>query len=117
MISSYGGMIPQMKGRLMKAKYYAATIFVDHHTDFTYVHLMTDTTAESTLEAKNSYEHLLQTFGHKVLAYHADNGRFAEKVFVKDVKDKAQNITYCGVGSHHQNGIAERRIRTLGEDA
>jgi hypothetical protein len=117
MISPFGGMIPQVKGRLMKAKYYAATIFVDHHTDYTYVHLMRNTTAETTLEAKNAYEHLLQTFGHKVLAYHADNGRFAEKVFVQDVKDKAQNITYCGVGSHHQNGIAERLIRTLGEDA
>ena len=117
MISPYGGMIPQVKGRLMKAKYYAATIFVDHHTDFTYVHLQKDTTAEATLEAKNAYEHLLQTFGHKVLAYHADNGRFAEKMFVGDVRDKAQNITYCGVGSHHQNGIAERKIRTLGEDA
>ena len=60
---------------------------------------------------------LLQTFGHKVLAYHADNGRYAEKVFLQDMKDKAQNIMYCGVRSHHQNGIAEQRIRTLGENA
>jgi hypothetical protein len=117
MISPYGGLIPQLKGKLMRAKYYAATIFVDHYTDYAYVHLMRDSTADSTLEAKNAYEHLLATFGHKVLAYHADNGRFAESVFVQDIKDKAQNITYCGVGSHHQNGIAERRIRTLGEDA
>ena len=117
MISPYGGMIPQTKGRLMKAKYYAATVFVDHYTDYTYVHLMKDSTAESTLEAKNAYERLLLSFGNKVLAYHADNGRFAEKVFVQDVKDKSQKITYCGVGSHHQNGIAERRIKTLSEDA
>ena len=78
---------------------------------------MKDTTAETTLEAKNAYEHLLHTFGRKVLAYHADNGRFAEKVFKQDVHDKAQNISFCGVGSHHQNGIAERRIKSLGEDA
>lgn len=117
MISPFGGLIPQIKGKLMRAKFYAATIFVDHFTDYTYVHLMRDTTAETTLEAKNAYEHLLSTFGHRVMAYHADNGRFAETDFVQDVKDKAQNITYCGVGSHHQNGIAERRIRSLGEDA
>ena len=42
---------------------------------------------------------------------------FAEKLYVQDVKDKAQNITFCGVGLHHQNGIAERRIKSLGEDA
>ncbi len=41
---------------------------------------------------------------------------FAEFEFVQDIKDKAQNITYCGVGSHHQSGIAEQQIRSLGED-
>jgi len=117
MISPYGGMIPQMKGRLTKAKFYGATVFVDHWTDFTYVHLMRDTTAEATLEAKNAYEALLLSNGHKVLAYHADNGRYAEKAFRLDTKDKAQRMSYCGVGSHHQNGIAERRIKSLCEDA
>ena len=41
-------------------------IFVDHYTDFTYVHLMKDTTAESTLEAKNAYESLMKSYGHDV---------------------------------------------------
>ena len=66
MISPYGGIIPQMKGRLMKAKYYAATLFVDHYTDYTYVHLMRDTTAASTLAAKNAYESLMMSYGNRV---------------------------------------------------
>ena len=74
--------------------------------------LMRDLSRDSTLDDKNAYERLLQSFGHKVLAYHADNGRYAESTFVNDAKDEAQRITHCGVGSHHQNGIAERRIRT-----
>ena len=117
MISPYGGLIPQVKGRLMKAKFYAAQVKVDHFTDYTYLHLMKDTTADSTLEAKNSYERLMQSYGHKVLGYHADNGRFAETAFRQDCKDKAQKLSFCGVGSHHQNGIAERRIRSISEDA
>lgn len=40
-----------------------------------------------------------------------------ESVFVGDVHDKAQTLTYCGVGSHHLNGIVECRIKTLGKDA
>ena len=52
-----------------------------------------------------------------MLAYHADNGRYAENIFVQDVKDKAQRLTYCGVGSHHQNGISERRIKSLSEES
>ena len=117
MLSPYGGLIPQMKGKLMRAKYYGATIFVDHFTDYTYVHLMKDTKSESTIEAKNAYESLMKSYGHDVRKYHADNGRYAESLFVQDVKDKGQQISYCGVGSHHQNGIAERRIKSLGEDA
>ena len=117
MISSFGGLIPQVKGRLTRARYYAAQIKVDHFTDFTYVHLMQDTTAESTLEAKHAYERLMQHHGHKVRGYHADNGRFAETLFIKDAKDNAQQMSFCGVGSHHQNGIAERRIKSLCEDA
>ena len=117
MISPFGGMVPQMKGRLTKAKYYAATVFVDHHTDYTYVHLMRDTTAVSTLEAKHAYETLMMTYGHRVMAYHADNGRYAENAFRKDAKDKAQTLSFCGAGKHSQNGIAERRIKSLSEDS
>ena len=82
MISPYGGLIPQVKGKLMRAKYYAAQIKVDHYSDYTYLHLMKDTTAETTLEAKNSYERLMESHGRKDLGCHADNGRFAEKVFM-----------------------------------
>ena len=66
MISPHGGMIPQMRGKLMKAKYYAATIFVDHHTDYTYAHLMRDTTTDSSLETKHAYEALLLSYRHRV---------------------------------------------------
>lgn len=70
MISPFGELIPQMKGsRLMQVKYYAATIFVDHFSDYTYVHLMQDTTAEATIEAKNAYESLLHSFSHTVSKY------------------------------------------------
>jgi hypothetical protein len=33
--------------------------------------------------------------------------------YVNHVKINQQNITYCGVNSHEQNGIAERGICTL----
>ena len=60
MVSPNGGLIPQVRGKLMKVKYYGATVFVDHFSDFTYVHLMKDATGESILEAKNAYERLMK---------------------------------------------------------
>ena len=38
-------------------------------------------------------------------------------MFLQDIKDNAQQIIFCGVGAHHQNGIAEKKIRDLVKNA
>ena len=53
----------------------------------------------------------------KILHDHADNGRFVDNGFIQACKDNNQGITYCGVNAHFQNGIAEKRIRDLQEQA
>ena len=55
--SRHPGLVPQAKGfHRSKAKYVGATVFVDHATRFTYVHLIRDFTGEENLAAKNAYE-------------------------------------------------------------
>ena len=49
--------------------------------------------------------------------YHAENGRFCNNLFIQDIQKQGQSISYCGVGAHHQNGIAEKQIRDLAESA
>ena len=49
--------------------------------------------------------------------YHADNGRFAERLFLDPAALKGQTVSLCGVNAHFQNGIAEKRIRDLTEQA
>ena len=44
---------------------------------------------------------------------HADNGRFADHEFLPSVNSKDPEITFCGVGAHHQSGIVEGKIRVL----
>ena len=63
--------------------------------------------------AKHAYERFLASLGVDSKAYHADNGRFADKGFRDDCTSSNQTITFCGVGSHHQNGIAERKIKDI----
>ena len=41
--------------------------------------------------------------------YHANNGCFAYNGFIDAMNEKYQNITLCGVGSHHHNGIVENK--------
>jgi hypothetical protein len=90
-----------------------ATVFVDHFTNMSYVHLQTSTNAVETLEAKTEFEKFALTCGVLIKHYHADNGRFAESVWKEDVQKKGQQLTFSGVGAHHQNGRAEKRIRDL----
>ena len=107
------GLIAQVKGWLTKKRYTAATVFVDHFSSLSYVYLQTSTNAEETVAAKQSFEAYAERHGVKIRSYQADNGRFAENAFMKEVKDSGQSITFCGVNAHFQNGVAERRIRTL----
>jgi hypothetical protein len=65
------------------------------------------------LEAKKEFEHKCAIRCVKVQRYHADNGRFAEKLFKDDCKAQGQHLTFCGVGAHYQNGIVERTIKDV----
>ncbi len=88
-------------------------MFVDHYLDHTYVYLMCDLTLAETLMAKHAYERFLALLGIDSKTYHVDNGRFADKGFCDDCTQSNQIITFCGVGGHHQNGIAEREIKDI----
>ena len=54
---------------------------------------------------------MFKQHGHTSKSWHADNGIYAEKDFKEAVSFADQTITFCGVGAHHQNGIAEAAIK------
>ena len=75
--------------------------------------MMKSLSTEETMAAKHAFERVAHSHGVKILSYRADNGRFADESFKKDCELQTQELTFCGVGAHHQNGIAERMIQTL----
>jgi hypothetical protein len=111
------GLIAQLKGTLTKKRYTAATVFVDHYSRLKYIHLMTKLTSTETMEAKQAFEHFAKQQGIRILHYHCDNGRFADNAFKNSCSTKRQQLTFCGVNAHFQNGIAEKAIRDLRESA
>ena len=115
--SSVPGFVPIAKGQPTIRKCHGALVFVDHTSDFRYVHMHYDLTSDKTINAKHAFEHLAEQHGVRILHYHCDNGRFTDKAFVDDIRMAHQTITFCGVGAHHQNGVAERRIRDITENA
>jgi hypothetical protein len=105
--SSILGFLGQMTGKLTRQRIVASTIFVDHASDFSYVYHQTSMISEETLKSKLAFEKFALSHGVHIKHYHADNGRFKDNLFTKRNKDKRQTISFCGVGAHHQNGIAE----------
>ena len=46
-------------------------------------------------------------------AYRGDNGVYKSELFQKSCRDMNQTLDFSGIGAHHNNGIAERGIRTV----
>ena len=109
--------IAQLKGKLTTERYKYATFFIDQFSDLSFVFLQKSLTAEETVKAKLAFEAYSSTIGVNILHYHADNGRFIDNLFIDNIKQNNQSISFCGVGAHHQNGRAEKRIRDLRDSA
>jgi hypothetical protein len=117
METSTPGLVAQISGSLTTKRYRCATVFVDQGSRLGYVHLQKTSTAEETLEAKAAWEAFARTHGVEIKAYHVDNGIFKANKWVDSCKRDKQGLTFAGVNSHHENRIAERRIKEIQEGA
>lgn len=110
LISPTPGFVPTHRGKPTLKRYRGATVFVDHFSDSTYVHLITEMNAAATVEAKMAFERIAHSYYVVIKHYHCDNGLFDTKEFKLAIERANQTITFCGVNAHHQNGKAEQRV-------
>ena len=75
-------LISQVKGRPTKQCYHAATIFTDHYSGLSYVHLQKSLTSEVTVKAKRAFEAYSQNVGFKIRHDHSENGRLQDNSFM-----------------------------------
>ena len=99
--------VPTHRGTPTTKRYIGATVILDHFSNFTYAHLMTEMNAEATVEDKLAFERVCNAHGVRVTHYHADNGLFDTKAFKASVTKAQQTLSFCRVNAHHQNGKAE----------
>ena len=102
------GFIGQLKGTLTTERYQYATVFVDHFSRISFVHLHRTNHATEVLAGKKGFEQWARNMHVTIENYHADNGRFADNLWLADIARNNQTITYCGVNAHWMNGIAEK---------
>jgi len=113
-VSSQPGRLYSTFGR-EKNGFTCGTLFVDHASGriFNYCQFSTDSNA--TIASKHDLESIAREDGITIKRYHSDNGVFASKAFTESCKLSHQKITFSGVGAHHQNGVAERNIKTIAQ--
>ena len=112
-ISHQPGIMPQVTGIISHRRYGGAILFVDHSADFIFLYLMESATTAETMAAKFAYERVAKSYGVKVKAWRADILSFDSKQFQESCHDAGQTYTYCGVGAHHENALAETKIKTI----
>lgn len=99
------GFVAQLKGILTRKRYRYATIFVDHFSDIDYVVPQTSLTSEETLRAKHSFEAWASSHNVPIKHYHADNGRFQDNAWKKElfVLQVIRTAAFHGLArsSHH----------------
>jgi hypothetical protein len=115
LVSPTPGLIAQMTGFLTTKRYRYATVYVDQFSRLGFIYLQKTASAEETVEGKKAFEAYASRQGVKIQNYHADNGIFKAYKWLDACKTDGQGMTFAAVNAHHQNGIAERRIRELQE--
>ncbi|KAL7478976.1 hypothetical protein ACHAW6_005972 [Cyclotella cf. meneghiniana] len=73
--------------------------------------------ASDTIRGKQQFEQFAAEFDISIKKFHTNNGVFRSDEFKAHVHANKQKISFSGVGAHHQNGVAERAIRTMCEMA
>ncbi len=117
MTSTEVGFYAQMKGKLTKKRYRCATIFVDHYSHLRFVHLQINNSSVKTVAAKHAFESFATKNGVKIQHYHCNNGQFSDNAFKQACHEQRQQLIFCGVNTHFQNGIAKQAICDLLESA
>jgi hypothetical protein len=117
MASTEVGFYAQLKGKLTKKRYKCAAVFLVHFSCLHFVHLQLKDKSEKTLATKLAFEKYAAEHRVKILHYHCNNQRFHDNTFRQACRNPRQQLTFCGVNAHFQNGIAKQAIRDLMESA
>ena len=96
--------------------YFGGCVFIDAATGYIDIQLQSYLSADEKISAVSRFEVNVLDNGIIISQYQSDNGgAFPSKAFKDHLLSQGQTNRFSGAGSHHQNGRAERAIRTIME--
>ncbi|KAL7579713.1 hypothetical protein ACA910_021857 [Epithemia clementina (nom. ined.)] len=94
--------------------YDGGCIFVDHASGYTHITMQAHLNTHETLQSKENFELLCRNVGVVPQEYLTDNGSaFKSREYTASLVEFKQIYRFAGTGTHHQNGVAERAIRSI----
>jgi hypothetical protein len=101
------------KGQPSNIRFKYASFWIDHASSLVYVTFHQTKAVSELLSSKAEFEQWAARYNVSIKAIRADNGVYAAQAFKHSCMQKQQKLTFCVVGAHWQNGIAERFIGTI----
>jgi transposase InsO family protein len=111
------GRVFSTSGLPSSRRYRYATFWIDHYSRYVHITMHETKKAEELLRSKNDFEDFAARFGVRIKNIRADNGVYTAKTIQTSCLKNQQNLSFCAVGAHWQNGIAERFIGTIVQQA
>jgi hypothetical protein len=108
------GRLPHTFGKERNG-YTCGSLFVDHSSGKIFNFPQYSNTASETIRSTLCLEAMALDEGFKLKRYHSDNGFFASAEFKQHCALQHQTYSFSGVGAKHQNGVAERNIKTVAQ--
>jgi hypothetical protein len=111
--AGYPGRIPTAKGMPTHKRYKYCNLWIDNYSRFIYPAFHETKHAADLVASKREFLAYAKRFNVTVQSIRADNGVYSAGQFQVSCLEDNQELTFCAVGSHWQNGVAERAIGSM----
>jgi len=105
------------KGQPSNLRFRYASFWIDHMSSLVYVTFHPSKAVSELLRSKQEFKEWASRYNVSIKSIRADNGVYAAQAFKDSCMKHQQKLTFCAIGAHWQNGIAERFIGTVTERA